>query len=182
MNYYIKEITKEDIRDYLTVNTKSWVETYKGIISDEFLEKIVREHEENIKRLEDKFDDTKINEPDYKRYLLYVDNKPVGNMAICKSRYERYSNSGELCTLYLLNKLKKKGYGKLLFDYAVEELINQGYEDMIIYCLKDNPTNEFYKHMGGKLIETQSRIIGEKELEENIYYYENLKKGQRIRK
>lgn len=174
MSYYIKEITKEDIRDYLTVNTKAWVETYKGIMSDEFLEKIVVEHEQNVKRLEDKFDATKINEPDYIRFLLYVDNKPVGNMAICKSREEEYSNSGELCTLYLLNEAKKKGYGKILFDKAKEELIKQGYEDMVIYCLKDNPTNEFYKHMGGKLIKTKSRNIGGKDLEENVYYYDTL--------
>lgn len=144
MNYFIKEIDKKDIRDYLTVNTTAWLQTYKGIMADEFLEKIEREHEQNVKRLEDKFDETKNNEPDYFRYLLYVNNKPVGNMAICKLREEQYSDSGELCTLYLINDVKNKGYGRILFDYAKKELIKQGYNDMIIYCLKDNPTNEFY--------------------------------------
>lgn len=175
MSYYIKKITKSDIRDYLTVNTKAWVETYKGIMADDFLEKIVREHEQNVKRLEDKFDETKIKEPDYFRYLLYVDNKPVGNMAICKSREEQYSDSGELCTLYLINEVKKKGYGRILFNYAKEELLKQGYNDMIIYCLKKNPTNEFYKYMGGELILTKIRNIGGKDLEENVYYYKTLR-------
>jgi hypothetical protein len=45
---------------------------------------------------------------------------------------------------------------------------------MIIVCLKENPTNEFYKHMGGKKVLSKKRITGGKELEENIYYYKKI--------
>lgn len=174
MNYKIKEIEKEDLYDYMYVNTYSWNETYKGIIDEKFLEKIKNELEQNVERLKNEFDKTKIEEPDYKRFILYVDNEPVGAVAICKSRDEKYPNSGELCSLYLLNKIKKQGYGRILFEKAKEELKKQNFKDMIIYCIKENPTNEFYKYMGGKLIYSKPRNIGNTNLIENIYYYEKI--------
>ncbi len=156
------------------VNTHAWNETYKGIMSDEFLEKIKKELNENVERLQSKYEQTKIDEPDYKRFLLYVDGEPVGIFGVCKSREEKYSKSGELCNIYLLNKIKKHGYGRILFERAKEELKKMNYNDMIIYCIKENPTNEFYKYMGGKLIDKKERNIGGKDLIVNIYYYEEI--------
>lgn len=170
-NYIIKEIEKEDLYDYMYVNTYAWNETYKGIMSDDFLETIKKELNQNVQRLKEKFDQTKIDEPDYKRFLLYVNNEPVGIFGICKSREEKYPNSGELCNIYLLNKAKKKGYGRILFERAIQELKKINYKDMIIYCIKENPTNEFYKYMGGKILYSKERNIGGKDLIENVYKF-----------
>ena len=104
-------------------------------MADEFLDKIKNELKQNVKRQEEEFDKTKIEEPDYKRFLLYVHEEPVGVVAICNSREEKYPNSGELCSLYLLNKVKKKGYGRILFEKAKEELKKLGYKDIIIFCI-----------------------------------------------
>ena len=172
MDYIIKKIEKKDLYDYMFVNTSAWNETYKGIVLDEFLDKIKKEFKQNVERLENEFDKTKIEEPDYKRFLLYVNDEPVGIVAICNSREEKYPKSGELCSLYLLNKAKKKGYGRILFEKAKYELKNMGFNDMIIYCIKDNPTTKFYEHVGGKLVLEKERNIGGKDLIENVYYYE----------
>lgn len=171
MDYAIKGIEKKNLYDYMFVNTYAWNETYRGIVADEFLDKIKNELKQNVERLEKEFDKTKIEEPDYKRFLLYVDEEPVGVVAICNSREEKYPNSGELCSLYLLNKAKKKGYGKILFEKAKQELKNMGFNDMIIYCLKDNPTKTFYEHLGGELVFEKVKNIGGKDLIENVYYY-----------
>ena len=68
-------------------------------------------------------------------------------------------------------------FKKLMFIYkmAIKELKNMGFTKMIVGCLAANPTNEFYKHMGGKLIEVATRKIKGHYMTENIYYYENLK-------
>lgn len=174
MEYYIKEIEKEDLHDYMYVKTYAWDETYRGIMSDEFLDKIKKELDQNVERLKNEFNQRKIDEPDYKRFTLYVDNEPVGVLGICKSREEKNSSSGELCCLYLLNKAKKQGYGKILFDKAKEELKKLGFKDMIIFCLKDNPTTKFYEHMGCQFLFEKERNIGGKDLIENVYYYEKI--------
>lgn len=172
MEYYIKEIDVDDLYDYMYVNTYAWDETYRGIMDDNFLDRIKKELDQNVEKLKNKFEKVKIDEPEYKRFILYVNDNPVGIFAVCKSRDDRYPNSGELCSLYLLNKVKKQGYGRILFERAKEELRKLNFKDMIIFCLKENPTNEFYKHMGGKLIYSKERNIGGKDLIENVYYYE----------
>ena len=61
-----------------------------------------------------------------------------------------------------------------MFDNAKEELKEEGFNDMIIYCLKDNPTTEFYKYMGGQFVDDRVRNIGGKDLVENVYYYDKI--------
>lgn len=174
MNYSIEEINEKSLYDYMYVNTISWNETYRGIMSDDFLDKILNELDANVERLRSKFQQTKIIEPDYKRFLLKLNNEPVGIFSICKAREEKYTSSGELCSIYLLNKAKKKGLGKIMFETAIKELKKMNYFDMIVYCIKENTSNEFYKHIGGKLIDSKPRNIGGKDLIENIYYFEKI--------
>ena len=172
MNYYIKEMTIKDAYDFMYVNTLGWNETYRGIVPDEFLDKIMNNIPENAEKLKNKFEDSKkLND---KRFLLYVNDEAVGVFGIDNSREEKYPNSGELCILYLLKKAQKHGYGKIMFEKAKEELRKMNYHDMIICCLKDNPTTKFYEYMGGEKVLSKKKVIGGKELEENIYYYKEI--------
>ena len=45
---------------------------------------------------------------------------------------------------------------------------------MIIGCIKENPSNEFYKHLGGKYIKQRIYRLPNQELIENVYYYESI--------
>lgn len=171
MNYEIRELTYDTIADYMQVNTKAWQETYRGIINDDFLEKINKEIDNNIRKQQDKF----YNEnKTYQRYILYVNDKAVGMFSIDKCRLEQYSNSGEIVALYLLNEVKGLGYGKIIFKYALNELLKCGYKSAVVCCLKLNISNEFYKHMGCQYISTRIWTVGEQQLEENIYYIKSI--------
>ena len=174
MNYLIKEIEKKDVYDFMYVNTMSLTETYKGIIDDSFLNKIVNELDQNVERQINVFDKVTKEEPNYKRYILYVDNKPVGVIGLGNSREEAYKDSGELYCIYLLKKVQKLGLGKIMIDYVKDRMKELGYKSMIIQCLSDNPTNGFYKHMGGVFAYSRARKIGEKEYMENVYFYNSL--------
>ena len=55
---------------------------------------------------------------------------------------------------------------------AAEKLKKLGYNKMIIACLKGNPTNEFYKHIGGVYI--KDGLYKRLSLAENVYYFENI--------
>ncbi len=173
-DFEIREVRKEDLHDFMRVNTICWVESYRGIMDDAFLNKIMDEIDLNAKRQEEEYDRVRIEEPDYKRFLLFVEGEAAGTCAVCRSRDERYPDAGELANIYLLDKVKKQGYGKLLFERAVDELKKSGYRDMIIGCLKDNPANAFYSHMGGQLMYSYVRKIGGRDLVENIWYFEKI--------
>lgn len=60
MNYSIEEINENSLYDYMYVNTTSWNETYRGIMSDDFLDKILNELDANVERLRSKFQQKKL--------------------------------------------------------------------------------------------------------------------------
>ena len=50
-----------------------------------------------------------------------------------------------------------------------------GYNKMIIGCLSENPSNDFYKHMGGEFVDTNPLTLPNgQELMENLYYYNEI--------
>ncbi len=173
MNYQIKELTYEDIKSYMNVNIDSWLETYPDIVDNEFLQDIDTNREKYIARQQKKYLENKSEKE--KKFLLLVNNEPVGMTSCGISNDPKYPNTGEIYSIYLLNKVKGLGYGKILFINNVNELIKMGFTKMVIGCLKPNPSNNFYKHMGGELINTYLRKTGNKKLEENVYYFSNLK-------
>lgn len=72
----------------------------------------------------------------------------------------------------LLAIIKVKVLGKKLFEAGISELKKMGFNKMIVGCLANNPSNEFYKHMGGRLIKT--RIFEKLQLPENVYYFDEI--------
>ena len=170
MNYSIEELNSDNIQEYAQVNILAWKQTYKGIISDEFIESFTSENgkQKIINNLQ-----IELSENDKKSFLLKVDNKYAGILKIRKSMLEDFFDYGELGAIYLLNSVKGKGYGKILFDKAINELKNMGYKKMINGCFKGNPANEFYKHMGGKFLKNVDITLPNGEIIiENIYVYD----------
>ena len=99
-------------------------------------------------------------------------NEYVGVIRIRETKYDNYKDCGELGALYLLDNAKRKGLGKILFAKGKEELKKKDYKKMIIGCLSKNPSNDFYKHMGGKLVATNPlKLPNGQKLIENLYLY-----------
>ena len=170
--YVIEELNENNIEDYVRVNVLAWKQSYKGIVNDEYLNFI--NSEDQISEICNHMKES-LNDKSKKNFILKVDNKPAGVLGIRNSKYENYTNCGELGSLYLLDEFKKKGYGKILFDKCVLELKKMGYKSMINGCLVSNPSNDFYKHMGGKLIDViKFNVRNGQELDENIYYYDKI--------
>ena len=168
MNYIIENINQENVDYYARVNALSWKQSYKGIVNDDFLELINTESEilKSISNLKNGLADGS------KRFLLKYNDEYVGILRVRKTKYDNYRQCGELGALYLLDSVKGKGLGKILFNKAINELKSMGYNKMIIGCLSDNPSNVFYKHIGGVCIDTNQLVLhnGQK-LIENLYYY-----------
>ena len=169
MNYIIEKLSIDNVEYYARVSALAWKQSYKGIVNDDFLELINTEEEihKAISNLKEVLNDSS------RRFLLKYNDEYVGILRVRKTKYDKYSECGELGALYLLDAVKGKGFGKILFNKAISELKEMNYDKMIIGCLSENPSNEFYKHMGGKFVDTNPLTLPNgQELMENLYYYE----------
>jgi GNAT superfamily N-acetyltransferase len=165
MEYVIRKCNKNDISKVTHVVTISWNETYKCLVPDEVLEGLKTNEDERTNKSLKKFENG-----EYQQLVLEIDNEIVGFSRYGKSNDDSFINCGEIYAFYIINKYHGLGLGRKMFEKTIEELKKMGFDKMIIACLKENPTNEFYKHMGGKYI--KDGIFERLQLKENIYYYD----------
>lgn len=162
-------IRKKELKDcevWVDINIKSWNDNLNGIVSDRILKIITENRNSRIKRDISSFEVNDWN------YVLEDNNSVVGIMKIKQSNRKDYENCGEVQILYLYTNEKGKGYGKALINKAFEVLKNKGYKKVVIGCLVGNPSNEFYKHIGGKFIRHESWCIFGEHYIENVYEYD----------
>ena len=165
MKYTIRKEKKEDCMGVSHVITIAWNETYKEIVSDEILNNMYKNEKDRAQRAYGNY-----NEEENNQYVLEVDDEVVGFINIGKSYIDGFDGCGELYALYIIGKYKGFGFGKMLLNKAKEELKKMGYDKMVIGCLDKNPSNEFYKHMGGKYVKTH--IFEKLNLDENLYLFD----------
>lgn len=162
MKPIIRKREVEDSEELAHCITVVWNTTYKGIIDDSFLANLYDKEAETAEKLKSNIN----KQPHY--YVLILDNKIIGWIYFSLDT-DKYDNTAEIHSLYVLKEYQGKGYGRLLYDYAIKIILDNGIKKLVIGCLNGNPSNEFYKHLGGKLIE--NRLFREKYLE-NVYLFE----------
>ena len=164
MNIRVKEL--KDCEVWVDINIRGWNDNLKGIVSDRVLKIITDNRDSRIKRDIDNF-----IKDDF-HYVLEDNDKVIGIIKIKQSTREGYENYGEVQALYLDTLEKGKGYGRALVNKGFEVLKNKGFNKVIIACLDGNPSNEFYKHIGGKFIFNDYFNLFDESYLENYYEYD----------
>ncbi len=131
----IKEMESDDeIKGKAYVHYKSWHEAYKGIVSDEYLDKMTVE---KCEELSYKWRDRVITAKDNGRVVGFVG---YGE----SSELQGY---GEIFALYVLSEYYGTGVGQMLFDAASEKLAE--YPHKCLWVLKENKrARRFYEKNG----------------------------------
>ena len=135
----IRAAIPADIQGIARVHVESWRETYAGIVPQAYLDGLTPESREAQwqRTLE-------VGNP---VFVLQIADQIVGFVSCGATRNEGYD--GEVYALYLLKSQHGQGFGKALFQAALEALRSQGKRNVIVWVLADNPTRTFYQRMGG---------------------------------
>ena len=171
MNVIIRKEEEKDVEECIDINIKEWWSTYKDLIPNEIIEEL---QVKNQKRINDVIKNLREKN---NTFVAEVDGKVVGFSSYGKSRNEKFPNSGEIYSCYILDDYHGLKIGRKLADKVMESLIKDGYQTMITACLVGNPFNAWHKALGGKFVcEVITNIKGFN-FNENVYYHDNLKKS-----
>jgi GNAT superfamily N-acetyltransferase len=163
----VRKAVLTDAKGIAKVHVDSWLSTYRGIIPDEFLDKLTYESreqlwEENISR--------------GNVFVAESKGRIVGFSSGGKERSGKYQGfDGELRAIYLLEEYQGKGIGKLLVDPIIAELRRLTIYSMLVLVLKDNHSRMFYEALGGTIIDTVEIEIAGKKLKELVYGWEDIR-------
>lgn len=163
----IRKIELKDLRAVSEIVVRGWQTAYRGIVADEYLDKLNVE-EVYQKRLKDYNKDG---------FIVAEQNKNI--VGFCRyqigNKYQdKYPEIDcEICALYVKPEEKRKGIGKSLVEYVKNKFRKDNLNKMIIWCLKENySSREFYEKMGGKYCGETTCIRGNKEYYEAGYIYD----------
>lgn len=163
----VREAVASDAKGMAKVHVDSWRTTYKGVVPDDYLDNLSYQERENI-----------WNQaiPRGGVYVAEVDGKVVGFANGGKERSGNYADyDGELYAIYILKEYQGQGIGKELMTAVANHLVRQGYSNMLVIVLEDNPAKHFYESTGAKYVATGDLEISGKKLIELVYGWENLK-------
>lgn len=157
----IRQATENDAKNIAKIIVSGWQTTYRGIVSNEFLDNMSVEKmtESWIKNIKTQDENNNI--------CVYEDENNILGVIRFGKADNLQSENGEIHILYVKPEFKKQGIGTKLVKYAKEKLIKQKYKKMEIWCARENKSSiEFYKKMGGKLRNNRVAEINGVKIEE----------------
>jgi ribosomal protein S18 acetylase RimI-like enzyme len=90
-------------------------------------------------------------------------------------RWTGLSTGSEVSALYLLDAVKRRGIGRMLFVRLLGELAARGFTSTGLWVLTQNePARRFYEAMGGRAGATRVQHHGEYPLDEIAYVWDDL--------
>lgn len=146
MEYKIRKTTKNDVEELSRLKQIMWMQTYRGIYSDDVIDNFDYEkHKNKFLKL--------IDNPDINFYVVESDNKLIGYMTYGLPTRPFRDYEQEIGLLYLLKEYQRNGIGRELFNIAFNGIKEKGYKEFFISCNKYNVNAQaFYKKMGGEVI------------------------------
>lgn len=148
MSIIIKPMeTDEEIRGKAYVHWKSWLETYSGLVNQQYLGKLSLERCEDIA----------YRWPDH-ILVGKEDNNVIGFVAYGKYRDETVSDTGEIYAIYVLQDYHNKKVGYRLVNAAVGKL--EKYKNIAVWVLKGNERAiQFYERYGFQFDGSEQEIM-----------------------
>ena len=136
------------------IYVRSWKSAYRGIVPQEYLDELTGNKWVGI-----------LSGNQFDSFVILDNDRYIGTSATCKARDEKMKDWGEIVSLYLLPEYFGKGYAEPLFMYAVNDLLEKGYDQIYLWVLEKNiRAQRFYEKCGfSKTGDTmQMEILGEK--------------------
>ncbi len=108
-------------------------------------------------------------------YVTEQDGAICGFGSAGTIRWTGLSTGSEVSALYLLDAVKRRGIGRMLFARLLGELAARGFTSTGLWVLTQNePARRFYQAMGGRAGATRIEHHGEYVLDEIAYVWEDL--------
>ena len=137
MSVCIKDMTEAEMDGKAYVHWKSWQESYRGLVNDDYLnEHITLERCQTIAH----------SWPE-NTVVAMVDGKVVGFTCWCPCRDVDRENTGEVQALYVLEAYQRQRIGYTLMQEALRRL--EQYPAVVLWVLKENKKAiRFYEKVG----------------------------------
>ena len=143
MEITFRHATPEDATTIGQIHAQSWKNSYKGILTDQYLNHEV-DNDLNQKWVK------RFQQPNSKQFTLLAEEngKPLGFVCTMLEAHQEWG--ALLDNLHVLDGNQGKGLGAYLLYASAKWVYQQApNSDMYLYVYVDNPAKHFYERVGG---------------------------------
>jgi len=134
MEINIRKAISEDAYNFTVCAISSWQSAYRNIVPKEYLEKMLIEKEKRVEKYKNEIE----NSGDRGYYCVMYGERMVGIIIINIKHNEDKSSMGEIWAIYLIEEFCGKNYGKILLDFAINELKRMEQKEIILWVFEEN--------------------------------------------
>lgn len=166
-NIIVRQAQIKDAKGLAEVHVLSWKKTYHGLIHQEILDNL--SIDTSTSRWEKMLTN---NDPEVTVIVAVQENKIIGWASYGVNRDEDVSkDTGEIRGIYAHPDYLGIGVGSKMMEYALEKLIDQGYNKATLWVLTTNTNAREWYTKKGWIIEGKTKVEkrGEHELHETRY-------------
>jgi GNAT superfamily N-acetyltransferase len=168
MDVSIRKATLEDAHDIASVHILTWQETYRSIAPQQYLDSlsIATRTTEWKSRLEKGESDT---------FVAILDGRLCGFVDGGRARKQVRDFDVEFYSVNVYSTAQGRGIGRLLIRRLAETFRANGHTKAAVWVLADNPSRHFYEHIGAQEIGQSVLSIGDVDLPEIGYGWQDLR-------
>ena len=159
----IRYLDKKDDRYAISkIYEEGWKHAYKGIIPDDYLNRIKPGQWANNLDIEG-----------WHNLVCIENDSYIATSTFSRSRDDSYPDWGEIISIYVLPEYIGKGYGNKLLKTALNELKKMGLNDVFLWVLEENHQARSFYEKNGFIYNGDRSVIklGGKELTEVRYIF-----------
>lgn len=168
MNISIRQGIFSDAQGIAHVHVAAWRATYRGIVPQSFLDSL------DVSSWAEAWKDWLIQGKSHV-YVAENDGEPCGFVSGGALREPIEGFDAEVYAIYLLPSCQGRGTGKLLMQRLAETLRINGFSRVAVWVLIENPSCGFYEHLGGSRIAQKPIRIGDADLMEVAYGWQDIR-------
>lgn len=165
--FKIRIANYEDAEVIAQINVGSWKSTYRGIVSQDFLDQL--NYLNRITGIQKSLQNSQINT------FLSTEietNKIIGFSMFGPCREKNIDADFELYAIYIYSDCQGRGSGKLLFDKGYQLFKELQFKKMMVSVLEENKLSRlFYEKMGGQLAKPDHVDLGGKQYPTATYVW-----------
>lgn len=161
----LRPATPEDAAGIAAAHVQAWRESYAGMVDDAF----IAAHSEDQRR----WLWGKILALDAPRQAVLVVEDAQGIAGFGRAapnRDEPHAFLGEIQSIYMLDRIKRQGWGRRLMAALADHMAAAGLFPALVWTLRINaPACAFYAALGGRIATQRTTGFGPQRLEEVAY-------------
>lgn len=167
--FTIRKAVYEDAAAIANIHVSSWKSTYSELLDEKDISNMTYENRitlwETVLRIQRENQCT---------FVIQNDEKIAGFVSGGPERTKRFNYDCEIYTIYLLDEFQRMGLGTRLLKAFCEDMRETGFQSVLVWVLKQNPSSRFYERYDAKPIGEEITTIGVGTYQETAYGWENI--------